>query len=166
MTLQVSFDRFAETVKRLLNLQEAYVVRHNPGTLVTAAKPEKSIVVASVAPTPVEVTTSQLKESGIEVFEGTWLTAEEIMAQGEPEAKPYIAAVSYRSSGDKAGVWVDAFPTMPTQVAVLRSMFEEFRATGELDEIPFEEFSTLANANVVIVSPAEIESYLRQKEEC
>jgi hypothetical protein len=45
-------------------------------------------------------------------------------------------------------------------------MFDEFRATGELDEIPFEEFSTLANANVVIVSPAEIDSYLRQKDEC
>lgn len=166
MTLQVSFDQFAETVKRLLNLQEAYVAPHDGGTLVTSAKPEKSIVVAAVSPTPLEVTTSHLQGAGFAVFQGTWLTPEEVLTNSEPTSNPYIAAVSYRSSGDKAGIWVDAFPTMPTQVAVLRSMYEEFRATGELEEIAFEEFSTLANANVVIVSPTEIESYLRQKEEC
>lgn len=166
MTLQVAFDQFGETVKRLLNLQEAYVSPRGKGTLVTSAKPDKSIVVAAVSPTAPDMTTSVLKEAGIEVFEGTWLTPEDVLATSEPEAKPYIAAVSYRSNGDKAGVWVDAFPTMPTQVAVLRSMYDEFRATGEMDDIPFEEFSTLANANVVIVSPDEIDSYLRQKDEC
>jgi hypothetical protein len=49
---------------------------------------------------------------------------------------------------------------------VLKAMYDEFRATGEVDEVPFEEFVQLANATVVIVSPVEIESFLKQKEEC
>ena len=166
MTLQVSFDQFGETVKRLLNLQEAYVAPQGSGTLVTCGKPEKSIVVAALAPTSLDLTKAALTEGGMSVFEGTWLTNEELHSEAEPEVKPYIVAISYRSSGDKAGVWVDAFPTMPTQVAALRSMYDEFRATGEMDDIAFEEFSTLANANVVIVSPTEIDSFLNQKSEC
>ena len=66
------------------------------------------------------------------------------------------------------------------EVAVLEELFEpvvdlvgvqiEFIAQvghGDLvDEVPFEEFVQLANANVVIVSPTEIESFLKQKEDC
>jgi hypothetical protein len=166
MTLQVSFDQFAETVKRLLNQEEAYVSPHEAGSLVTAANPEKSIVVASVTPLTPEVVVASLKDIGLNVYEGTWLTQEEIVTQIAAPTPTYIAAVSYRSSGDKAGIWVDAYPSLPTQVTVLKTMFEEFRSTGEVDDVAFEEFVQIANPNVVIITPAEIESFLRQHEDC
>jgi hypothetical protein len=167
MTLQVSFDQFAETVKRLLNQEEAYVSPHPAGTLVTSAKPEKGIVVAAITPLNPDMVSASLKDLGITVFHGTWLTSEEMLST-EPiqSTASFIAAVSYRSTSDKAGVWVDAYPSLPTQVTVLKAMYEEFRQTGEVDDVPFEEFVQLANPNVVIVSPAEIESFLRQKGEC
>jgi hypothetical protein len=49
---------------------------------------------------------------------------------------------------------------------VLKSLFDEFRDTGELDEISFEEFVRQANPNVVIVSPSELQSFLTQKDGC
>ncbi|MFI5386541.1 MAG: hypothetical protein ACHQ50_10525 [Fimbriimonadales bacterium] len=166
MTLQVTFDQFAETVKRLLNQQEAYVSQHAMGTLVTAAKPEKTVVVAALVSQSPEAVTAMLKERGMSVFDGTWLTPEEVLAPAAGLAQTYVAAVSYRSGAEKAGVWVDAYPALPTQVTVLKTMYEEFRQTGEVDDVAFEEFVQLANPNVVIVTPTELESFLRQKEEC
>ncbi len=166
MTLQVTFDRFAETVKRMLNHEEAYVSPHAAGSLVTSAKPDRAVVVASVSPNAPEVVTSMLLEQGLVVYPGTWLTPEEVLADSAQQTATFIAAVSYKSSSDKAGVWVDAYPSLPTQVTVLKTMFDEFRDTGELEDIPFEEFVQLANPNVVIVTSAEIESFLKQKEEC
>jgi hypothetical protein len=166
MTLQVSFDQFAETVKRLLNQDEAYVSPHEAGSLVTAAKPEKHFVIASITPYPPEVATGTLQDHGLKLFPGTWLTPEEVLSPVASPQSTYIAAVAYRSSDDKAGLWVDAYPKLPTQMSVLRTMFEEFRSTGELDDIQFEDFVQLANPNVVIVSPDEIDAFVRQKEDC
>lgn len=166
MTLQVTFDEFAETVRRLLNIQEAYVTGHLSGSLATSAKPDKSVVVATLTPLDPGAAKAALKDLGINVFDGSWLTPEELLAPALSPSQPFIASVAYRSAGDKPGVWVDAFPSQPTQVSVLKAMYDEFRQTGEVDDVTFEDFVQFSNANVVIVSPAEIESFLKQKEGC
>jgi hypothetical protein len=165
MTLQVSFDQFAETAKRVLGVEEAYLTSRDGATLVTAASSDKPVVVAAFSPGDPEIAAEALKKAGFTTFTGTWLTPEEVIEQTATPSV-YIAAVSYRSAEDKPGVWVDAYPSLPTQVTVLKAMYDEFRSTGQMDEIPFEDFAQLANTNVVIVSPSEIESYVRAKEEC
>jgi hypothetical protein len=42
-------------------------------------------------------------------------------------------------------------------------MYEELRETGELSEVSFEEFVRLANANVVVVTPAQLRGYVMAK---
>jgi len=166
MTLQVPFDQFAETVKRLLKLEEAYVSSHLVGSVATSAMPDRSLVVVAVMSMPPESATEKLKEAGLEVFNGTWLTPEEVLMPDVGLTQTHIAAVSYRSSGDKAGIWVDAYPFQPSQGAVLKAMYDDFRETGELDDVSFEDFTQIANPHVVIVSPSEIERFLRGKEVC
>ena len=166
MTLQVAFDQFAETVKRLLKHEEAYVAPHTLGAIVTSAKPEREIVVASISKLLPDAASDELKKEGLAVFSGTWLTPEEVITPDMVSSETFIAAVAYRSAGEKAGLWVEAYPVLPTQVTVLKTMYEEFRQTGETEDVTFEEFVQVANPNVVIVSPSEIESFLRQKEEC
>jgi hypothetical protein len=166
MTLQVSFEDFVETAKRLLQVEEAYVAVRDAGTLVTSANPDKSMILAALTPLHLEEATSALKEKKVKVFNGTWLNPEEVLAPYLAADQTFIAAVAYRSSGDKAGVWVDAYPSLPTQVSVLKAMYEEFKSTGEMNGATFEEFVQLANPNVVIISPANIESFLRQKTDC
>ncbi|HVT12074.1 MAG TPA: hypothetical protein VHE55_07390 [Fimbriimonadaceae bacterium] len=166
MTLQVSFEHFPETVKRMLGLEEAYVSAHVTGSLATAANPAKPIVVAALSPLAPDAASSSLKESGMKTFEGTWLTPEEVMAPNVSPTQVFVAAVAYKATGDKPGVWVDVYPALPTQTSVLKAMYDEFRNTGEVADVTFEEFVQYANPNVVVLSPDQVESFLRDKEEC
>lgn len=165
MTLQVSFEEFGGTAKRLTGASEAYVAAHEAGAIVTAGSPEKSLVLAALTPLSPGAAQSELESQGLNVFPGHWLTEEPIAAPNAPPTQFYVAAVGYRSSEDRPGVWVDAYDELPTQVGVLKAMYEEFRATGQVDEVGFDEFVQMAACNVIIVSPTELESYRRAKEE-
>jgi hypothetical protein len=161
MTLHVPFESFAESVKRILRHRQAFVATHPRGSLCTAALPaERTVVAAVLEGVGVDEAKRRLAKDGLEVFDGSWLPAE-----SAPSALPYIASVSYVSSEPTPGAWIDAFPSLPTSVQVLRVMYEEFRGTGELKEVSFEEFVRLANPTVVIASPSEIERYLQGKSE-
>jgi hypothetical protein len=164
VTLRVPFESFAAVVERVLGVRDAFVVRHPAGCLVTAADPARLATVASVAETGPEETRAALAQLGFEVFEGQWSMTDpgDLECEG---ADPYVAAVGYASGEGQAGVWVDAYPSLPTTVHVLRTMYDEFRETGELGDVPFEEFVRLAHPNVVIVSPSDLRSYLSDKTE-
>lgn len=165
MTLQVSFEQFGETAKRLIGSSEAHVASHEGGAIVTVGNPEKSFVLAALTPLSPDAAYSQLEGQGLTVYPGRWSTGEEITLPNASPTPFYVAAVGYRSSEDKPGVWVDVYDALPTQVAVLKNMYEEFRATGQVDEVGFEEFVQMAGCNVIIVSPDELESFRRAKEE-
>jgi hypothetical protein len=163
MTLQVPFDQFAATAKRVIGGREAYVTRQTAGTLVTASTATARTIVAAITPLTLDAVRSSLKESGMEVYDGAW-SAEGLSDLGDcPTSEAYVAAVAYESSDGRPGMWVDAFVDLPSQVQVLRSMYEEFRDTGETTDVSFEEFVRLANANVVVVTPSQIRGYLSLK---
>jgi hypothetical protein len=163
MILQVPFEQFAATVQRALKTKEAYVTPKGPGALVTAADPSTDMLVVSLNNRPVAETTSALKAQNFEVFEGCWHTEETIQDEASV-ATPYVAAVSYVSQEHMPGVWVDAFASAPTQMAVLKALFEEFKETGQVLDVTFEEFVRLAQPNVAIVSPSELHGYVAAKE--
>jgi hypothetical protein len=162
VTLQVPFDSFAAVVGRVLGVREAFVARHPSGALVTAADPSRGAVVASVTSLAPEAARERLIQAGVETFDGSWsgVDAADLACEA---AEAFIAAVAYQSSEGRPGVWVDAHPALPTQVQVLRGMYDEFRETGELSEVTFEEFVRLANPTVVILSPSDLRSFLAQK---
>jgi hypothetical protein len=164
MTLQVPFEQFAHTVKRVLSAREAYITHRGAGSLVTAAAHTGGTVVAAITPITPEAARAQLKVAGFETFEGAWSTEGALDLCGPDPSEAYVAAVAYESIDKRPGVWIDAYPDQPSQVQVLRSMYDEFRDTGELAEVSFEEFVRVASATVVIVSPAQIRGYLEAKE--
>jgi hypothetical protein len=165
MTLHVPFDRFAETVNRVLEVKEAYVRSLGGSVVITACGRTGATLVRSIANVPLEEAMAALREAGIEAFEGSW-APDEVSLEPDGVCTAHVAAVAYQSGEDKPGLWVDAFPTAPTPVQVFRALYDEFRETGELDEISFEEFVRQANPNVVVVSPAEIQGFLTQKDPC
>ncbi|MGV3615501.1 MAG: hypothetical protein ACO1SV_09230 [Fimbriimonas sp.] len=162
MTLQVPFESFVAVVGRVLGAREAFLAPHPSGTLVTAADPSRGALVSTLATVPPEEVRRLLGEAGIEAFDGTWGGADTPSLSPET-TDAFIAAVAFESSEGRPGVWVDAFPSLPTQVQVLRTMYDEFRGTGELSEVTFEEFVRLANPTVVILSPSDLRSFLAQK---
>ena len=164
MTLQVDFEHFVAAIQRHLSTKFVYVCQHESRTLLTAADPEKAFVIVSRTRTSAEDAHATLKEAGLETAEGMWRN--DVGSYGESfDGFPFIAAVSYDSEDEMPGVWVDAYPEMPTQAMVLKALFDEFRQTGEVGEVSFEEFVRQANPNVVIVSPTEVASFLDAKSE-
>lgn len=164
MVLQVAFEDFADTVRRLLGESvDAYVAHVEGETLATAAKEGHTTVVSARTPASVNEARTQLEESGLKVYNGCWgddvRLGEELLDLREI----YVAGVAYATESGPPGVWIDVYETLPTQVQVLRTMYEEMSSTGESAEVSFEEFVRMSNANVVITSPSDLHSYLAQK---
>ena len=164
MTLHVPFDEFPDTVKRLLGHSEAYLEMRARGVVATAVHSSEERMVATSTPLTFTDARKALEKHGMTIYKGRW------SLEVEPDMEPidlqraYIGAVAYESGEDRPGIWVDVFSELPTQVLVLRALYEEFRSTGELTDVSFEEFVRLGKPNVAIVSPAEIAKFIEQKE--
>ncbi len=166
MTLNVPFDQFTKTIERVLGTKEAYVAANGSGCLISAAVTDKGFIVVSRSEWSPAGAKSKLEQQGVKVFEGNWSLAVDSTPTPGDHIEPYVVAVAYRSGETTPGVWLDAFASMPTQIQVLRAMYEEFKETGELPEVSFEEFVRLSDPNVVIVSPNNLQSFLDKKQEC
>ena len=164
MTLRVPYADFAAAAHRY-EIAEVYVSSRSGSTELTGLMKAPDRVLYSCTELPPDQVKTELTKAGLSPFDGVW-SAE----PPEPDVKPlpgevFIAAVSYQSDEPTPGIWLDAYPWLPTPVQVLRNLYDEFRDTGELSEVPFEEFVRLANPNVVVVSPHEIDGYLAEKSE-
>lgn len=164
MTLHVSLEQFTETAKRVLGHGDAYIHTSHHGTSITAVHQTLDRIVSCWTPLSVNDVRKRLEKEGVKLFDGVWAHDGEIPSGYSELASVHIAAVSYRGEGEQPGVWIDAFEAQPTQVQVLKGLYEEFKSTGEMPEVSFEEFVRLAKPNVVIASPAEIAGYLEAKE--
>ena len=164
MTLHVSFEQFSETAKRVLGISEAYLSAAHHGTTITSVHPSHERLVTAWVAMPLNEVKKRLEKDGLKVFEGSWTHDGELSDGMSELATVHVAAVSYLSGEDQPGVWIDAFQSQPTQVQVLKGMYEEFRSTGEMPEVSFEEFVRLAKPTVVVASPPEIAGYLDAKE--
>lgn len=134
------------------------------GVVATAVHVSEDRMVASSTHLTLTDARKLLEKKGMSIHRGRW------SLEVEPELEPlelksaYIGAVAYETNEGRPGIWVDVYAEMPTQVLVLRALYEEFRSTGELVDVSFEEFVRLGKPNVAIVSPAEITKYLESKE--
>ena len=166
VVLQVPFEQFVSTVERVLEgVREAYVIKHFKHSLITASKGGETVVASMVELKPDEVK-KHLKAEGFQAFEGRWTDDVALEHESDVLSDVFIAGVAYKTEGGPPGLWIDAYTAQPTQVQVLKTMYEEFLKTGEMQEVSFEEFVRISEANVVIASPSDLRSFLAQKEGC
>jgi hypothetical protein len=164
MTLHVPLASFAE-LARTWGVKQAFVQATGDTVTLSAAHPTLDRLLLAKGKGVAEEFKSDLRTAGLEALTGTWNGVESLIALEEGEEDwPYVASVSFVSSEDVPGVWVDAYRELPAQVTVLRRLFDDFRSTGELEDVAFEEFVRLARPNVVIVSPADLREYVREQE--
>lgn len=165
MTLHVEFDAFADEARRHFKEPVAYVSRIENRTHVSAADPATGMVVSASSGLSLGEAKSQLASQGLDVRHGAWSPGSS--GQGDSLGDlPYVAAIAYRSGDEMPGVWVDAFADPPTSAVAIKSLYDEFTRTGEIGEMSLEEFVRLANPNVAIVTPGELERYLCEKGNC
>lgn len=131
--------------------------------MVTAASADSATVVVSVTRESVEQARTQLERQGLAIWNGAWAVDGSIEDELAPPFPAHVAAVAYRTSEDRPGLWVDAFEGAPSEVAVLEAMYDEFVKSGQVDPLPFEAFIEKAKVNVVILSPDEQAAFVTQK---
>jgi hypothetical protein len=163
MTLQVPIDGFVNAVEHIAGIKEVFVLAHPSGSVVTCAAPTRNVHIVCVCHLKPDQTKERLTSQGLTVNEGIWSEDGQISIEADPLVSAYVAGVSYVSSEHMPGVWIDAYPEQPNHVQVLRAMYDEFRQTGELDEVTFEEFIRLSNPNVVVLSMAELRGFMEAK---
>ena len=159
MTLRVPFDGFVEAVRRNLDTHDAYLHSDNARVIVSAGKGDKKMVVIASAQMSIEEATSKLHGEGLHVYAGLWSIGDDL----ELMKMPYLGAVSYRANKDKTAVWIEAYPELPSETRVLQDLFEEFKDSGDIGEVTFDQFELGAQASVVVLSPDQIETFLTSK---
>ena len=163
VNLRVAFEDFAESVKQNCKTKHAYAWKTHNGAWFTAISDDKSLIVRALAEAPYDESVGKLVKAGLTVESG-FLSADG--ASVPDMAGPmFIAGVAYVSAEASPGVWLDAYPAAPTEMQVLRAMHEEFRQTGELGDVSFEEFVRLAKPTVAIMSPGDAQHFALAKTE-
>lgn len=165
MTLHVEFDRFSDEAKRHLKNPVAYLARLENRTHATAADPAGGVLISASSNLSMEDAKNLLVAKGMEVAHGGWSHNVAGISDSLGEL-PYIAAIAYKSSDEMPGLWVDAFSETPTVAVAIKALYDEFRDTGEIGDISLEEFVRVANPNVTIVGPGELERFLAAKSPC
>jgi hypothetical protein len=164
MVLQVPLESFGETAQRVLDgCREVYISPHGRRTLITASKPGLPVI-AAVAETSLEKAKDILQKQGLTVFSGRWNTDLSLEHEGDALSDVFVAGVAYRTESGPPGIWIDAYASQPTQVQVLKAMYDEMINTGEMTEVSFEEFVRVSEANVVLVPPSELRNFVSQKD--
>jgi len=158
MVLKIELNRFAAEVRARTGQNVAYVSKVDGRTLATAGT-ENLTIVAQSNKTLDEVQT-MLGEAGLELHRGQWgLTLDDVRLDDEPL---YVYAVAYRSEESRPGLWVDAGRLALSPSEVIERMFEEMRTTGELGEVTYEDFVNVLGANVVVLTPDQLERFARR----
>ena len=161
MTLTVDWAHFPAAVTRHVAVgAEVYLLSRPDGTVATAANPERDVLVTSQTRKPRNVAEQDLIAAGFTVLRGRW------RQEGDPEedSRLWVAAVAYRSSEEKPGLWIDAFPYAPTPADVLSRMIEEFREDGTLHPSLAARFNEFGHPHVLILGPDEISAFLERHE--
>jgi len=158
MTLQVPYDRLLEARAEHCADAPVYLASYQGWVLATCM--QNGFLLASFARRSLGKVREDLDGKHVPWREGTWIADRPLQPPSE-SADCYVASVAFASK-EGPGVRVDAYPHMPTQVQVLRSMYDELCESGELEGTSFEDFTRLAKPTVAIVSPREIEGYLER----
>lgn len=156
LTLKVPFEHFAEEVGKHLQVKEIYMNQKSDHVCISAAKADQNFMIFTECADNIDFIRNELEHKGFEVHEGCWML--NVANQSSQRSQGFISSVAYVSSEQKPGLWVDVSLTEPTPADVLKKIYNEFKESGELKEIGFEDFVRFAHPNVVILSPEQVQS--------
>ena len=158
--LTTDWDGFVDECKRRWpDGARVFVDQLGGLVLVTAVDLDKSILVRTNVAGSVGETTTTLQGLGHSVRRGRWSTDDSGVGSGEF----WVAAVAYESSGQKPGVWMDAYPVQPTLSDVQAAIVAEFVAEGTIDPMDAEDFVHRAKPNIVVLGPDDIAGFVSAK---
>ena len=159
MTLRVPYEGFVAAVEQQLVSRHVYIHAQTGRVLLTAADAKHSVAIIATSRQSVEQIQKELHAAGLHVHDGLWSVDDD----QEILALPYVAAVSYRATKERTGVWVEAYAEKPSEGEVIQNFFDEMSAEQNLAEMSVGEFLVNAQVSISVLSPQDLEKYLESK---
>lgn len=158
MVLHVEFSHLSEEAKR--HGLKPWVYLHTIGAKViaTLADPSSHMIVQSETRTTMEEAKAQAAEQGLLVHEGRW-TADPMSGEINVQEQIWVAAVAYKSTEEKPGLWVQGYRGNPSAGDVLKDFFEEMAGEADLTGVSLDDFSQAVNPNIVVLGPNELAAF-------
>lgn len=164
MTLVVDFPEFADAVRRHSRDGDCCVMHRRVGdsTQFSYVNPDTGVQVVSMLVGTEADALKKLEQAGFKTMKGTWVTEASLELLAQLSGETFVAAVAYETRLGP-GLWMDCYPYPPTEGTVLRTIFEEFVSEGFLGKGDFEVFLHEAKPMVRILSPSDLERFMKQK---
>jgi hypothetical protein len=156
MTLRVPYEGFVAAVEQQLASRHVYIHAQAGRVLLTAAEAKHSVAIIATSRQSVEQVQKELHAAGFHVHEGLWSVDDD----QEILALPYVAAVSYRATKERTGVWIEAYAEKPSEGEVIQKFFDEMSAEQNLADMSVGEFMVSAQVSISVLSPQDLEKYL------
>jgi hypothetical protein len=163
VTLRVDYVDFADSVIRLTGKREAYWRTIGDHIRLSAADPHSGAIVRSVTTQEFAKVRRALESENFLLLPGEWSDESDTTLDVVESVVGAVAAVAYETSGHRAGLWMDAYPNVPTEMEVLATMHEELTQNGEITPVTFDKFAEDLNGNVVVLTNIQIRGYLAAK---
>lgn len=161
MVLKVDFAAFPKAVQRYAPGKVIFIASEAGRVILTASDPMTGMMLQTQTSQPMAKVQASLEAEGFTVDRGRWVPD---LSEGEYSCDElFVAAVAYRSSEAKPGLWVDVFPSKPSTSDVLNAFFEEFSAEGMTANLSLDQFIRMSEPNVVVLDPGEITAFLAKK---
>ncbi len=161
MVLKVDFAAFSKSVQRYAPGKVVFLASEAGRVILTASDPMTGMMLQSQTGQPLAKVQALLEADGFTVDRGRWVPD---LGEGEYSCDElFVAAVAYRSSESKPGLWVDVFPSKPSTSDVLNAFFEEFSTEGMTANLSLDQFIRMSEPNVVVLDPSEISAFLAKK---
>lgn len=164
MTLRLEFNDFLEEANSRSTGNKVFASGRGHDWTLTAAVPAENLILTTRSSLDYETLADRVAKAGLNLRQGSWTESEDA-GGGSSSGAFCIAAVAYRSSETKPGLWVEAFPNKPTTADVLNAIFQEFTDQGDIRSLSLEQFIRISEPNVVILEPHEIDAFLAKKQE-
>ena len=163
MTLRVDYVDFADSVIRFTGKREAYWRMVGDHIRLSAADPKSAVIVRSVTTQEISRVRKSLEGENFLLLPGEWSDESDTTLDVVESVVGAVAAVAYETQGHRAGLWMDAYPNVPTELEVLAAMHEELTQNGEISPVSFDKFASDLNGNVVVLTNQQIREYLAAK---
>ena len=163
MTLRVDYVDFADSVVRLTGKREAYWRAIGDHIRLSAADPKSQTIIRSATSVDLATVKNALTAENFLLLPGEWTDESDVAVDVVESVVGAVAAVSYETTGHHPGLWMDAYPTVPTELEVLEAMYEELTHNGEIPAVTFDRFTSDLNGHVVILTNQQIRNYIGAK---
>ncbi|MGE0002341.1 MAG: hypothetical protein AB7F50_04385 [Fimbriimonadaceae bacterium] len=156
MVLLVSLERLPEEVRARFANETVYLCRISGRTQATASGGQ--VIVQAESDEPINAVRAKLESEGLTVAEGRWVVDEE--ANELDQHRPiHLAAIGYRSSDGRPGVWVEAYHHEPIVGEVIDRFYDEMCTEGHAGNVSQEEFERIVGPTVVVISPDALQQF-------